>query len=275
MRISLQSSVAWPVRDVAHKGSGPLGRLVAAESQGYDGVWLVERSRLSSGASVSPTLCAAALAARTQRIRIGALAFWPAELHPLRLAEDVAMVDVVSHGRIDWGVSLAPSGADAAMHERIEAVRRAWAPRSSSEAAEPDDPECVPPPAQQGGPPLFLAADDEVSAGWAWERGHGWITPARFTSDGPVLAAPASEPRPSSAILAVAVSVCLTERGAEAPPPESLAGEAIACRDGLARLVEQTRPDELIVCFDRAGSDESRVARSQQWFIEEVASDLR
>ena len=77
----------------------------AAEDFGFDAVWLAEihfqkdRSVLSA-----PLIVASALAACTQRVKIGiAVQVLPLS-HPLRLAEDVATVDHISKGRLEFGV---------------------------------------------------------------------------------------------------------------------------------------------------------------------------
>ena len=82
-----------------------LAQMKAAEELGLDAVWLAEihfqkdRSVLSS-----PLVVAAALAACTRRIKIGiAVQVLPLS-HPLRLAEDVATVDHLSKGRLEFGI---------------------------------------------------------------------------------------------------------------------------------------------------------------------------
>ncbi|MGH2357500.1 MAG: LLM class flavin-dependent oxidoreductase, partial [Candidatus Limnocylindria bacterium] len=82
-----------------------MAQMRAAEDLGFDAVWLGElhfqkdRSVLSS-----PLVVAAAIAAQTRRVKIGiAVQVLPLS-HPLHLAEDVATVDHLSQGRLDFGV---------------------------------------------------------------------------------------------------------------------------------------------------------------------------
>ena len=76
-----------------------------AEAAGLDSVWLAEfhftpdRSVLSS-----PMTVAAAIAAVTQTIRIGTAIYVLPLNHPLRIAEEVATLDQLSDGRVDFGV---------------------------------------------------------------------------------------------------------------------------------------------------------------------------
>ncbi|MBV9861037.1 MAG: LLM class flavin-dependent oxidoreductase, partial [Alphaproteobacteria bacterium] len=80
-------------------------QIEAAERWGLDVVWLAEihmnprRSLLSA-----PLTVASAIAARTKRIKIGTAVQVLPLCHPLRLAEEVATVDQISHGRLIFGV---------------------------------------------------------------------------------------------------------------------------------------------------------------------------
>ena len=83
-----------------------------AEALGFDTVWLTEHHFADDGYSPSILTIAGAIAATTERIRIGFnLLLLP--LHDaVRLAEDIATLDVISGGRIDVGV-----GQGYAVHE--------------------------------------------------------------------------------------------------------------------------------------------------------------
>lgn len=74
-----------------------------SESLGYDRVWLTEHHGTDYGACWSPSVMAAAIAVQTKRIGIG-YAVNVAPFHPPRqLAEDIALVDHLSGGRITAG----------------------------------------------------------------------------------------------------------------------------------------------------------------------------
>ena len=76
-----------------------------AEELGLDGVWLAE-SHFSPGRSVlsSPAVIAAAIAGRTQRLKIGTAVYVLPLSNPLRIAEEAATLDHVSQGRFEFGV---------------------------------------------------------------------------------------------------------------------------------------------------------------------------
>jgi len=78
-----------------------------AEELGYDKVWIAEHLFSTYGLVTSTQVYAAAIAQRTKRIRIGMAVCAVPFNHPLRTASDFALVDVLSHGRLDFGVGRA------------------------------------------------------------------------------------------------------------------------------------------------------------------------
>jgi len=93
-----------------------LEQICNADALGFDWVWLTEHHFSSEPyvpevegeycISASPFAMACAVARLTRNVRIGsAVKVLPLE-HPLRTAEDVAMADILSGGRIDFGVGL-------------------------------------------------------------------------------------------------------------------------------------------------------------------------
>jgi alkanesulfonate monooxygenase SsuD/methylene tetrahydromethanopterin reductase-like flavin-dependent oxidoreductase (luciferase family) len=90
---------------VAHKlFTEYLEQLVACERLGWDGIIVNEHHQNAFGTTAAPNLWATWLAARTQHIRIGIIGnALPLHQNPLRVAEEVAMVDVISGGRVISG----------------------------------------------------------------------------------------------------------------------------------------------------------------------------
>lgn len=111
----------------------------AAEGAGFDAFWVSEHHGLPDAYLPSPLLLLAALATATERITLGTgLALAPLH-HPLRLAEDAAVVDQLSDGRLVLGLGLGYAGHEytafgvdtarrgAVLSDLVPFLRRAWA----------------------------------------------------------------------------------------------------------------------------------------------------
>ncbi len=81
-----------------------LAQIKMSEDLGYDHVWLTEHHFTEDGYNPSIMTAAAAIAAQTNRIRIASFILLMPFNHPVRIAEDIASVDIISNGRFDLGV---------------------------------------------------------------------------------------------------------------------------------------------------------------------------
>ncbi|MCS6927292.1 MAG: LLM class flavin-dependent oxidoreductase, partial [Candidatus Binatia bacterium] len=71
---------------------------------GYESVWVAEHHFANYGLCPAPPVLLAAIAQRTQRVKIGpAVCVLPFH-DPVKVAEEYAVLDVVSNGRLDFGV---------------------------------------------------------------------------------------------------------------------------------------------------------------------------
>jgi alkanesulfonate monooxygenase SsuD/methylene tetrahydromethanopterin reductase-like flavin-dependent oxidoreductase (luciferase family) len=151
-----------------------------AETLGFDGIWLAERhfsppggSALISSVGSAPLLLATAIATRTSRLRIGTAVLLLPLGHPVRLAEEVATLDHLSHGRLELGIgrssfpraytgyNISYEESRARLREYLDVMRLAWTrPRFSYTGAfyTCQDLEVLPKPYQQPHPPLHQAA---------------------------------------------------------------------------------------------------------------------
>ena len=87
--------------DVIHR---ELAQMDWTEELGFDQIWLTEHHFIEYGLSVDPPSIAAAAAMRTKRVRIGLAAAILPFHNPIRLAEQLALVDIMSKGRLDVGI---------------------------------------------------------------------------------------------------------------------------------------------------------------------------
>jgi alkanesulfonate monooxygenase SsuD/methylene tetrahydromethanopterin reductase-like flavin-dependent oxidoreductase (luciferase family) len=115
-----------------------LAQIEEAEALGYQTVWLSEHHFTWDGFLPSPLVVAAAAACRTSRIRIGTNIVPLALHHPLRVAEDAAVVDLLSGGRLVLGVGQGYAAHEfeafgiqrrlrpSLFEEGVTVIRKAW-----------------------------------------------------------------------------------------------------------------------------------------------------
>jgi alkanesulfonate monooxygenase SsuD/methylene tetrahydromethanopterin reductase-like flavin-dependent oxidoreductase (luciferase family) len=153
--------------DIIHR---ELEQVEWTEELGFDEVWFTEHHFIDYGLSVDPSSLAAAAASRTRRVRIGLAAAILPFHHPLRLAEQMALVDIISNGRLDVGVGRGNRPAEFAGYrvpqvesrerfdETVEILRLAWTRERFSfhgRFFDVDDVRVIPKPVQQPHPPLY------------------------------------------------------------------------------------------------------------------------
>ena len=149
-------------------------QMVAAEELGYDSVWIAEHHFTSYGVCSAPQVLAAAVAGQTTRLRVG-MGITLLPLHdPIQIAEELAVLDVLSGGRLDVGIGRASTPAEysgynipyeesrARVDEGLEILRGVWTHDPFSYAGafrQVHDVSLVPKPLQRPHPPLFLACN--------------------------------------------------------------------------------------------------------------------
>jgi len=142
----------------------------AAEAMGFASFWLPENHFGQRGAIPAPLLSLAAVAARTQRIRLGCTSYLLPIRHPLLAAEEVAVLDRLCEGRLILGVGRGLSGpmfrafGVAAADKRklfqanLAVMRDAWRGGSLGTDENGAPIQLSPLPLQQPSPPLWVAA---------------------------------------------------------------------------------------------------------------------
>jgi alkanesulfonate monooxygenase SsuD/methylene tetrahydromethanopterin reductase-like flavin-dependent oxidoreductase (luciferase family) len=149
-----------------------------AEARGVDSVWLAEYHFSAISVLSSPITIASAIAARTQRIRIGlAVVLLPLD-HPIHIAEDIATLDHISRGRVEFGVGRGtfPDTHDgfnspfAESRERfdeyLEIILKAWTTERFSFTGkyyQCEDLYVRPKPVQTPHPPIRIGITSEVT----------------------------------------------------------------------------------------------------------------
>ena len=161
-------------------------RFEIMDGAGYDAVWLAEHHFSSFSVCPSVHMMATVAALRTRRMRIGTAVSLAPFYHPLRLAEEIALLDVLSGGRVNWGAGRGFSRTEfsafgipmeesaSRFRETVEIVLKAWTQERLSHHGEHyqfEGVEVLPKPLQPPHPPTWVAATSETAIDWAASRG--------------------------------------------------------------------------------------------------------
>ena len=160
-----------------------------ASRLGIDSIWVNEHHGEEDGYCPSPVLMGAALAVAAPRCRIGqAVALAPLQGHPLRLAEDLAVLDNLSGGRVEIGLGQGYRPAEfemfglpyatrtRAFEEALDILHLAWSGERFDYHGKIYNVKSGilrPPPIKPGPPPLWIGAAAPKSRARAVRHGAG------------------------------------------------------------------------------------------------------
>ena len=162
------------------------------ETLGFQHVWLAEHHGVGDGYLPSPLIFAAAIAARTKTIRIGTGVALAPFYHPVRLAEDCAVLDVLSNGRFELTLGLGYLASEAGAYgfdlkqrgrmadELLQIVRPLWRGETvtfEGEFFKTRDARIFPRPLQQPSIPLFIGGATKPGFRRAAIYGDGFCGP--------------------------------------------------------------------------------------------------
>ncbi|RWM23925.1 MAG: LLM class flavin-dependent oxidoreductase [Mesorhizobium sp.] len=176
--------------------------VLMAEAAGFETAWIGEHHGMEFTISPNPFINIAYLGARTKRIRLGTgtvvAPFW----HPIKLAGEAAMTDVITGGRLDIGIArgaysyeyqrLFPGldawGAGQRMREIIPAIKGLWEGDfgMSGEFWSFPSTTSSPKPVQKPHPPIWVAARDPNSHDFAVSNGCNVQVTPLASGDGEV-----------------------------------------------------------------------------------------
>jgi alkanesulfonate monooxygenase SsuD/methylene tetrahydromethanopterin reductase-like flavin-dependent oxidoreductase (luciferase family) len=170
-----------------------LEQIDAAENLGFDSLWITEHHfRYFGGMMPSPSVILAAAAQRTRKLRLGcAVSILPMH-NPLRIAEEFAMVDLLSNGRLNFGAGrgMHPTeyavfgydwkSAQIRLPEALDIVIKAWTDGEFEwRGRHYQFPKLnvYPKPAQKPHPPIYVTANrDPESFAMIAARGYHLMT---------------------------------------------------------------------------------------------------
>ena len=174
-----------------------------AETLGFDSVWVSEHHGSSDGYLPSLLPVLSALAAATERVQLGTGVMLTPFHHPLRLAEDAAVVDLLSGGRLILGLGLGWREEEFRMfdvpvrervrrtEETVDILRKAWTGDRFSHEGRVfrfEDVAITPRPEREGRngeqPPIYLGGFVEEAVRRAGTLGDGYIRSRGGVEDG-------------------------------------------------------------------------------------------
>lgn len=175
MRFGMFYVLECPDGDYQRAYKEMLGQVEYAEELGFDSVWLAEHHGSAYGSMPSPQIAAGSIAGITEKLDIGiAVSNLPMD-NPVRVAEDWAMVDVISNGRLHMGVGRGYQPSEFKMlgladkqsqsreifEESLDILIGLWENESFSYEGKHfqlEDVSITPRPAQKPRPPIYVAA---------------------------------------------------------------------------------------------------------------------
>jgi natural product biosynthesis luciferase-like monooxygenase protein len=167
--------------------------LVESEAAGFDSLWANEHHFDAYGGVVpSPPIMLAALAQRTKRVRLGTSIIVLPLHNPIEIAEQMAMVDLMSAGRVELGVGrgfvaydydrfgVSLDGAQDQMKDGLDLILKAWTGKPFSHQGpyyRAENLQVWPRPEQVPHPPIWLSCGGTpASFEWAGKQGYRIMT---------------------------------------------------------------------------------------------------
>lgn len=188
MKVGFLQFFSWLGRrgDLAQVYESALDRVHIMDENDYDAVWIAEHHFSTYSVCPSIHMMGVHFANHTRRLRIGTGVSLAAFYHPLRLAEEVALLDIISGGRVNWGVGsgfdpreFAAFGVDreqrhARFRENVDVVLRAWSSEKLDFQGEFQCYEAIEvlPKPTQSPIPVWMAASSPEAVTWAAQQGH-------------------------------------------------------------------------------------------------------
>ena len=188
MQFGLAYEMQRPTLDDHAVVEETIEQCILADEMGFDYVWFVEHHFLTTfSSSPCPEVIFGALSRLTKRIRLGFGVVILPYHHPIRVAERVAMVDQLSHGRVDFGTGRSAPYEQTGMgidprytrdmwEESLTMIPKIW----ESDTFEWEGQfwnvpprEVLPKPYQKPHPPIWVAALQPATYQLAAEKGIG------------------------------------------------------------------------------------------------------
>ena len=253
----------WSLRDThTAQEIGRQGSL--GEQWGYQSFWLPEHHFTKGSAIPDPLMLLASVAATTETLRLGTTSYLLPLRRPLLAAEQVAVLDRLSAGRVTLGIGrgYAPELFDVFGVERaqkrtllrncLQEMKRAWSGEPIGDGA--GSTSIAPLPVQQPHPPIWVAAFGPLALKQAGSLGC------------PYLASPMETRRRLEANYALHRSACL-DASQQVPTEVPIMRTVFCCEDKTIVRSVRERLDQESARLARSVSDDGRVPLTDDWSI--------
>jgi alkanesulfonate monooxygenase SsuD/methylene tetrahydromethanopterin reductase-like flavin-dependent oxidoreductase (luciferase family) len=183
-----------PAQSMERVAEQALELVQLADEAGFEIVWAIEHHGHEYYVGPNPLIQLVHWAAQTKRIRLGTAVIVVPYWHPIRLAGEVGMADLLTGGRLEIGVArgafqyefdrmlggLPQEQGGEYLRETMAAVKRLWAGDTEHHGKHWDFPigTATPKPVQKPHPPLWVAARDPHTFDWAIENDMNVMTTA-------------------------------------------------------------------------------------------------
>lgn len=198
MRLGVATSIPWlPGKSQEQCFLDGLAEVEAAEALGFDVVWFTEHHFALHGLNSGLTAWLAAVAMRTKRIRIGSTVFVLPFWDPIRLAEDAATVDILSGGRLEFGVgtgyrldelkgfNVSPDVSREKGRECLDVILKLWTGEPVTfrgKYYQLDEVAIRPVPKQKPRPPIWWPGQSPDTLEYIARRGYNWMSAATLAT---------------------------------------------------------------------------------------------
>lgn len=193
MKFGIYSSIANPPRgeNLDRCVDQVIAEAQLAEESGFDSCFFGEHHQDRDGFLPSPLIVATAVAAHTQKLHVGTSVILLPLHHPVRIAEDVTTLDIVSKGRVILGVGVGYQADDfrafgvpmehrvARFEEGVEIIRQCWRGEPFSFHGTHytlEDLQILPRPYQKPTPPLWIGASVPAAIRRAGRLGDAFVS---------------------------------------------------------------------------------------------------
>jgi alkanesulfonate monooxygenase SsuD/methylene tetrahydromethanopterin reductase-like flavin-dependent oxidoreductase (luciferase family) len=227
MKIGLFDHVEYGERPLTTLFDERLRFAEAADAAGFYCLQVAEHHQTPLNMVPVPGIYLGALARTTKRIRLGPLVYLLPLYSPLRMIDEICMLDQLSHGRLDVGVGRGVSPYELKFHkvehdqsrdifiDAFKCISAGLSTDSLTYKGENYTYENVPialRPLQQPHPPFWYASSSEIGSTWAGQQGLHFVTLG---------------PTPSAKANIAAYKTALAKRGAAVQPKANFPGGAV------------------------------------------------